>query len=370
MKLQTYSPPDRLMWCGEDAIVILAEQRITLVGPKGDTFVLCDSDVVAMTSEIDSLRVLFPNRSCLLYRRTKESISADNCNLSKFYDALQNEDIMSAKHILSTPTEDICDDALLCLEAAKNELDTNKQLRLLRIADLGRGYLPTLLCHDVVEAINILRILNNLRAIEVGIYMTFPQFKAIPPSRLILRLAKRRNLTLAFALCSRMNVSRDDVLNYWVIHKIKEMHSEAASDDDIRSAITTQIAEYTKTVSFFKAIRFVYTTLNRKNLAIRLLPLINDEHCKIDILIHLKQLRMAISTAISLENADTLTKVVAFVLKENPEFLKSLKTASEYAEIEKIMLLLSKNAPPHNKRSYLISMLQSLSSGTNGIAVP
>ena len=359
--------PEQLLWCGEDAVVIANGQNITVIGPKGETFILHCPGIVALTTEIDSLRIQFRNRSGLLIRRSKQSILAETNALAKFYYALQTEDLTGVSALWSTPKDDLCELTLQCLEAAKFEYDTSIQLRLLRIADLGRGCMPGLLCQDFVDTIAVLRVLNNLRSPEAGFMMTYQQYKALSANNLVMRLARRHLFSLALAFCSALSIHPEDVLNYWAAHKARTMHLAMASDEEILNALTANLAEYSTSSSFVKAVLYIHTTLQRKHLALQLLPFIRDEQEQIRLLVQMKQIRMALTSSIRSLNTDLLTEVVVLIHKENPEFLRSLKTATDYVETEPVMMLLNVNLPLHERLANFLATCNGLSPGTSGM---
>ena len=362
------SAPEQLLWCGEDAVVIASAQKIQVIGPKGNVYILNCHGIVAMATEIDSLRIQFKGRSSLLMRRSTQLISAESSILAKFYDDLQQEDITGLSSLWSIPKDELCELTLQCIEAAVSEYDTSQQLRLLRVADLGRGYMPGLLCQDFVDAIAIIRILNNLRSPEVGIMMTYNQYKALSPAKVVMRLARRHQFSLALAFSSELSIRPDDILNYWAVQKVKVMHLSLASDDEIVHALTTNMMEYSKSTSFIKAVKYIYTVLQRKHLALQLLPLIRDEQEQINLLTQMKQLRMALQSSIKSQDIDMLTGVVVLIQQENPEFLRSLKTAADYNEIEQVMILLCTNLPMHVRRAHFLDVCNCFSPGISGMA--
>ena len=196
--------------------------------------------------------------------------------------------------------------------------------------------------------------------------MTFLQYKSLSPAKLVMRLARRHLFSLALAFASSLSIRFDDILNCWAIHKARSMHLAMTSDDGILNTLTANLKEHATSSSFMKAVLYIYTTLQRKQLALRLLPLICGEHDQVHLLIHMKQLRMALTSSISSQNIDLLTEVIIRMDKENPSFLNSLKTGTEYVEIEPVMMLLNLNLNMHERRVRFLSSCSCFSPGTFG----
>lgn len=68
-----------------------------------------------------------------------------------------------------------------------------------------------------------LRVLNAIRDYQIGIPMTFEQFKAITPRVLITRLTNRHHHYLAYSICECLKLKSDSVLIHWASTKVKRL---------------------------------------------------------------------------------------------------------------------------------------------------
>ena len=119
-----------------------------------------------------------------------------------------NIDIDDASRSLrSLAAREILDGALLCVDAATEELSPLRQEQLLRAATFGGSFigdasLRTELADAVPRAAHELRELNMLRRAEIGLFLTKEEWKQMGETAVITRLVARRQFLLAVKVAS------------------------------------------------------------------------------------------------------------------------------------------------------------------------
>ena len=68
MNINRFDPPAQLAWCGADAVVASWEDYLLMVGPKEMYSQFFHDASVVLVSEVDSLRVVGPDRHEMFQR--------------------------------------------------------------------------------------------------------------------------------------------------------------------------------------------------------------------------------------------------------------------------------------------------------------
>jgi len=75
-----------------------------------------------------------------------------------------------------------------CIAAASQEFDITLQRSLLRAAAYGRTFLPSFPPDQLADACKTLRVLNAVRAADVGLPLSMAQYLELTPPTLVVRV--------------------------------------------------------------------------------------------------------------------------------------------------------------------------------------
>lgn len=121
-----------------------------------------------------------------------------------------------------------------CVGAAGHEFDPYWQKQALFAASFGKSALDFYDADDFVAMFTKLRVLNAVRAPEVGMSLTYSQLVSLGLDRLIARLTSRHLYSLACSIAEYVKLPTDKVYAHWAIQKVK---SSTDSDESVQRAI-------------------------------------------------------------------------------------------------------------------------------------
>ncbi|RCH85013.1 Vacuolar protein sorting-associated protein 16, partial [Rhizopus azygosporus] len=133
-------PPQQLVWCGTDAVVLYWDHIVLIVGPYGDWIKYSYEDPIYLVSEIDGVRIM-SNDKCELLQKVPDSTEkifkiGSTDPPAMLYDALDHYERKSPKadeNIRTIKTE-LVDAVDSCIEAAGFEFQHYYQRTLLKAA--------------------------------------------------------------------------------------------------------------------------------------------------------------------------------------------------------------------------------------------
>jgi hypothetical protein len=108
-----------------------------------------------------------------------------------------------------------------CIETAAHEFDTQQQRRLMKAAAYGKAFLDFYSPELFVETARALRVLNAVRYPDIGIPLTYPQYKQQGPQILVQRLTNRHHHLLALRICEYLRLNPHNVLVHWACTKAR-----------------------------------------------------------------------------------------------------------------------------------------------------
>ncbi|KAK9823042.1 hypothetical protein WJX81_002597 [Elliptochloris bilobata] len=245
---QSDAPPDQLAWCGADSVVLVWEDILLMVGPYGDWVKHTVELGAALVPECDGVRMVTATRHDLL-RRVPDCL-ADVFRIGStapgalLYDARALFDAQDARadEVLRSIAGALPNAVRTCLAAASAELDLARQAALLKAACYGRAFCAAdALPRDAILTVaRHLRILNALRAPDVGLPLTLAQLEALTPPVLVARLVAGRRHLLALRIAGALGLSAEGVLVHWACAKISA--SGDAPDERLRDALVARLA--------------------------------------------------------------------------------------------------------------------------------
>ncbi|KAI9486646.1 MAG: Vps16, C-terminal region-domain-containing protein [Benjaminiella poitrasii] len=239
-------PPQQLVWCGTDSVVLYWDKIVLMVGPFGDWIKYTYEDPIYLASEIDGVRII-SNDKCELLQK----VPASTENIFKIgsteppamlFDALDHYERKSPKadeNIRSIKTE-LVDAVDSCIEAAGFEFNHYYQRSLLKAASFGKCFLENYNANNFVDMAQSIRVLNAVRYYDIGIPLTYTQYKRLGPNALIDRLINRNHHLLAIRISEYLQLRTDKILIHWACEKIK---SSTEDEETICRTIVDKLAK-------------------------------------------------------------------------------------------------------------------------------
>lgn len=127
----------------------------------------------------------------------------------------------------------------------------------------GRAFMDLYNPSEFVTMGETLKVLNAVRYYEIGIPITYAQYRATSPERLIARLTDRNLHLLALRVSRHLGLRPDAVLKHWACAKV----ARGGDDDDVCRAIVAKFErEGERRVSYAEIARRAWA-LGRSRLA-------------------------------------------------------------------------------------------------------
>ncbi|KAG5421669.1 vps16 [Candida metapsilosis] len=251
------SSPYQVTWCGNDAIALSLKDEIKLIGPEQQSisfFYDIDEDddfdldnllskdsgrndlqytIPLIQTLSDGLRVVtgdkvqflcrVPEKTVAMYQigsNSPSSILADCINKfsSNAAKAHANITLLKSDDVLAIAMGD-------ALQVALDELDTTWQKRALKAVSFGKVYAEGAFDADnYLSVINTIKVLNQLRAPELGLFLTYSEVQAIGWEEVIKMLLRRDQhyLTLRIAKSLGLKDLVPLVYIHWCCYKIRK----------------------------------------------------------------------------------------------------------------------------------------------------
>lgn len=313
---QSQEPPEQMAWCGNDSVVLYWDQLALVVGPHGEWIKYSYDQPLHLISETDGLRIV-SNECCEFLERVPE-VTASIFNIGSLepgallYTALEYHDSKSPKadENLRTIKDRLPQAVDSCIEAAAQEFGHKPQRALLRAAALGKAFVESYAPDKFVSMCKTLRVLNAVRAFDVGLPMTHAQLSRVTLDGLVTRLINMNRHLLALRLCESMGLPSQRVLTHWACEKVR-----SATGDDL--SIGAQILAMLRDRPGIPYARIAAAAVSakRKELATRLIEFEPRASEQVPLLLSMGLDDLALSKA--LDSGDTdLAYVVVLKLLE------------------------------------------------------
>ncbi|CAO3625786.1 unnamed protein product [Cunninghamella echinulata] len=308
-------PPQQLVWCGTDSVVMYWDKIVLMIGPFGDWIKFSYDEPIFLSSEIDGIRIT-SNDKCELLQKVPTSTEeifkiGSTSPAAMLYDALDHYEKRSPKadENIRTIRPELSDAVDCCIEAAGFEFQHYYQRSLLKAASFGKCFLDGYNADNFVEMAQSLRVLNAVRYYDIGIPLTYTQYKRISPENLIDRLVQRHQHLLAIRIAEYLNIRTDKILIHWACAKIKS----SSDDDDATCRAIVEKLSKNPGLSFAEIANTAHNT-GQTRLATKLLDYEPRAAEQVPLLISMQEDETALIKAI--ESGDTdLVYLVIFHLK-------------------------------------------------------
>ncbi|NXH60479.1 VPS16 protein, partial [Rhabdornis inornatus] len=319
------SPPKQMVWCTrprsrQRAVVLAWERQLMVVGnssecirvlPAPGTGIRCHPQV---GSAPHPCFVPIPaEASQEIFRIASMAPGALLLEAQKEY---EKESQKADEYLREIREQQLLPEAVgQCIEAAGYEHEPETQKSLLRAASFGKCFLDKFPPEGFVRMCQDLRVLNAIRDYQIGIPLTFTQYKQLTIEVLLDRLVLRRLYPLAIRICEFLRlpeiqgVSR--ILAHWACYKVQQKDK---SDEEVAQAINQKLGD-TAGISYSDIATRAYDC-GRAELAIKLLEYEPRSGEQVPLLLKMKRSKLALGKAIESGDTDLVYTVVLHLKNE------------------------------------------------------
>lgn len=267
------SAPYQVEWCGNDAIILSLRDEIKLIGP-GQRSISFFYDVVEeeefdlelllkdnavddlsftiplIKTEKDGLKIITTNKVEFLSMVPKTVVnlyqigSSHPCSiLLDCVDKLADHSSKADTNISLLKADDSLQLAMSeCLQASLEEFSPLWQKRILKAVSFGKIYYDNYYDADeYLKVVNYVKILNQLRSSEIGLFLTYKEMLDIGWKGIIEELLRRDLYYLAIKVIDLLELKEltDLVYIHWCSYKIKKDLN--SSDIDLFKTIAKKL---------------------------------------------------------------------------------------------------------------------------------
>lgn len=370
------SSPDQFIWCGNEAVCLFwrADQieteynqsMLLIVGLNGQYHKLYFDNYICLSSEIDGLRI-FHNNTCEFLQKVSENLehifgigSLDpSALLYDSYLEYENKQNSTVKSTRSLQKDKIPVAILKCIEAALYEVDTNIQKKLLKAASYGKLLTNEFSEHQKFNhACQTIRIINSVKDKEIGIPLTYEQYKILTPEVLGNRLAHRNFHLLAFSIYEYLNFDIQNIGLHWIFTILQKEED----DSKITEYIRTQFQNTMEKISYGQLSSFAFQ-MGKKSLAIKLLQYEENFNEQIPLLLQLEEKARALTRAIESGESDFIYFVLIGLMKKKPKIIFDLFKEKQFEIAKNLFLKYLKEKDIQLYRQSLDTLQMSFESG-------
>lgn len=322
--------PKQIEWCIDadnplkaEAIVLTYPSILLIVGINGDSNIYTYDPAIFLVPEMDGVRVLTNGYHEFIQKVPKcvsnifgISISEPSSFLFESHRKFCERSHQSDEY-LCLILDKIETAVNECIEAAGFEFDTETQKSLILAAHFGKGFIKGHRPDDYIRTCRILRALNAMRVVEIGIPLTFNQFLHLTPTVVLDRLVYRKHYGLAIEIAKHLNLSESRILEHWAYHKI----IYEKNDSEIIQKIAEKFRDPTTLGISFCTIAKKAEEVGKTKLAIQLLELEPNQSFQVPLLLKLNENKKALLAATQSGDTD-LIYMVLMQLKETTPLSK------------------------------------------------
>ena len=360
---KSMSVPLQIEWCGDDAVTLLWKNTgIVMVGPYGDCLVIPYEDEIHIVSEQDCCRVI-SSYSCDMIQRVPQATEAikkigSTDPAALLYDAMEafeEGDPKSDENIRSIAATNQLEAAVeACISAAASEFDVSRQQSFLRAASYGKSFCPNMDPTSFVETARKLRVMNNVRHLDVGVPLTIQQFNKLTSEVLVSRLTFQNHHLLALQICDLLKLKTEGVLLHWACEKIKKLALTSSSDEEITLAISRRLSGKGK-ISYLEIANTAFL-MGRRRLATMILDMEQNAADQIPLLLSMKEDELALQKAINSSDSD-LIYLTLFNLEKSRDLESFFKYVHIHANAVNLLKIYYKTKVVPSEKGLLYNLL-------------
>ncbi|EEH40515.2 vacuolar protein sorting-associated protein [Paracoccidioides lutzii Pb01] len=323
------TPPNNVVWCGNDSVVLSWEDEVHMVGPNGVAVRYFYDGRVHIIPDFDGVRLL-TNDACEFLHKVPDvteevfklgstspaSILLDSVGLLEKKSPKADENI---QHIRSNLLEAVD----TCVKAAGHEFNTSWQKQLLKAASFGKSVIDLYNSDDFVDMCERLRVLNAVRDYRIGIPISYEQYLRLTPEKLIERLINRHEYLLAIRVSEYLHLPTDKIYVHWASEKVKT----STEDDDTICDLVVQKLQGKRGISFESIAQSAYDE-GRGHLATQLLNFEPRAGRQVPLLLNMEEDTLALDKAIESGDTDLIYFVLLQLKRKLPlaAFFRAINT--------------------------------------------
>ncbi|KAH7067611.1 Vps16, N-terminal region-domain-containing protein [Paraphoma chrysanthemicola] len=311
--------PKDMQWCGSNAVALAWEDEIHLVGPRSAAAKFYYDSWVHLLPDVDGIRLLtndvcefvqkVPDEAVDVFRLGSDSPAANLLEAS----ALLEQKSPKADDLIQLIRPSLAEAVDTCVKAAVHEYQIHWQKSLLKAASYGKSVLDLYSSDDFVDACDTLRVLNAVRFYEVGLPLSYDQYRRMTPEKLIERLTNRNEYLLALRVADYLHIPSSRIHGHWAQQKVR---ISTDPEEEICNLIVKKLRGKPG-VSFEEIARAAYDE-GRVRLATELLNYEPRAGKQVPLLLNMKEDNIALDKAIESGDTDLVYHVLLHLRKKLP----------------------------------------------------
>uniref|UniRef100_A0A8B9TFR8 Vacuolar protein sorting-associated protein 16 homolog n=1 Tax=Anas platyrhynchos TaxID=8839 RepID=A0A8B9TFR8_ANAPL len=222
------APPKQMVWCmrprsRQRAVVLVWDRQLMVVGNSTECIQFVLDEDSYLVPELDGVRILsrtsheflheIPEASQEIFKIASMAPGALLLEAQKEY---EKESQKADEYLREIKDQKLLPEAVSqCIEAAGYEHEPETQKSLLRAASFGKCFIDKFPPESFVRMCQDLRVLNAIRDYQIGIPLTFTQYKQLTIEVLLDRLVLRRLYPLAIRICEYLRLSEIQGARGW-----------------------------------------------------------------------------------------------------------------------------------------------------------
>lgn len=303
---QSKTKASQLMCAGTAAVVGLWKDVLLAVGDKKTFFNFIVDRPAFLVQEVDGLRII-TNTTHELLQQVPDVVTdifqiGSDAAGALLLEAIKEFDRKSHKADeylkVLRDRSDLENAVLQCIEAAGHEYPVIDQKVLLHTARLGKTLTPSANRDEFVDMCQTLRVLNALRAPEIGMLLTYNQLNWIGVQTVIDRLIGREAYGAASAIAEYLQMPSEKgslrIMRAWASQKVREAGFDATETANLIHMKLTATPGISYSEIATEAVK-----RGRKELAVKLLEYETRASEQVPLLLMLDQHRLAIDKAVA-----------------------------------------------------------------------
>ncbi|KAF1922830.1 vacuolar protein sorting-associated protein [Didymella exigua CBS 183.55] len=311
--------PKDMQWCGSNAVALAWEDEVHVVGPNSAATKFYYDTCVHLLPDVDGIRLLtndvceflqkVPDETVAVFRLGSDSPAA---NLLEAASLLEQKS-PRADDLIQLIRPRLAEAVDACIRAAAHEYNIHWQKALLKAASYGKSVLDLCSSDDFVDTCDTLRVLNAVRFYEIGLPVSYDQYRRMTPEKLIERLTNRNEYLLALRVADYLHLPASHIHGHWAQQKVRV---STDPEDDICRLIVKKLAGKPG-VSFEDIARAAYDE-GRIHLATSLLDHEPRAGKQVPLLLSMKEDTIALDKAIESGDTDLVFHVLLHLRKKLP----------------------------------------------------
>jgi hypothetical protein len=311
--------PKDMQWCGSNAVALAWEDEIHLIGPKSAAAKFYYDSWVHLLPDVDGIRLLtndvcefiqkVPDEAVDVFRLGSDSPAANLLEAS----SLLEQKSPKADDLIQLIRPSLADAVDTCIKAAAHEYQIHWQKSLLKAASYGKSVLDLYSSDDFVDTCDTLRVLNAVRFYEIGLPLSYDQYRRMAPEKLIERLTNRNEYLLALRVADYLHLPSSRIHGHWAQQKVR---ISTDPEEEICSLIVRKL-HGKPGVSFEEIARAAYEE-GRVRLATELLNYEPRAGKQVPLLLNMKEDTIALDKAIESGDTDLVYHVLLHLRKKLP----------------------------------------------------